>query len=78
LAYAVLGCSGLARVDFFIDKDDGSVYLNEINTMPGFTSISMFPKLCEDAGLKYSDLIELILHMGIERYSFRKELQTSR
>ncbi|OJF76742.1 MAG: D-alanine--D-alanine ligase A [Treponema sp. CETP13] len=77
-AFGVLGCSGLARVDFFIDKTDGEIYLNEINTLPGFTSISMFPKLCENAGLKYSDLIELILKLGIERYNFRKALKTSR
>jgi D-alanine-D-alanine ligase len=78
MAFGVLGCSGLSRVDFFIDKDDGKIYLNEINTMPGFTSISMFPKLCENAGLDFTALIELLLKMGMERYNFRKELKTSR
>ena len=78
MAFGVLGCSGLSRVDFFIDKDDGKIYLNEINTMPGFTSISMFPKLCENAGLDFTALLELIIKMGMERYTFRKELKTSR
>lgn len=78
LAFGVLGCSGLSRVDFFIDKNDGKIYLNEINTMPGFTSISMFPKLCDNAGLHFTDLIELLIKMGLERYEFRKQLKTSR
>lgn len=77
-AYAVLDCSGLARVDFFVDKKTGALYLNEINTMPGFTSISMFPKMCEHAGLKYSDLIELLLQQGLERFKRRRSLKTSR
>ncbi|MFC2601495.1 MAG: D-alanine--D-alanine ligase family protein [Treponema lecithinolyticum] len=77
-AYAVLDCSGLARVDFFVDKKTGDLYLNEINTMPGFTSISMFPKMCAHAGLKYSDLIELLLQQGLERFKRRRSLKTSR
>ena len=77
-AYRVLDCTGLSRVDFFIDKDTKQVYLNEINTMPGFTSISMFPKMCDAAGLKYADLIDLLIEEGIARYKAKKELQTSR
>ncbi len=77
-AYSVLDCSGLSRVDFFIDKDSGKIYLNEINTIPGFTSISMFPKMCEAAGLGYKDLINLLIDEAVERYDSRKKLLTSR
>lgn len=76
-AYQAVEASGLSRVDFFIDKDDGKIYLNEINTLPGFTSISMFPKMCEASGLKYSDLIELLLEEAIIRYNSKEQLQTS-
>ena len=76
-AYRALDCSGLARVDFFIDKKDGTLYLNEINTLPGFTSISMFPKMCEAAGLSYAELIELLLEQGLERFKKRRSLKTS-
>lgn len=77
-AYRVLDCTGLSRVDFFISKDTNEVFLNEINTMPGFTSISMFPKMCDAAGLKYPELIELLIDEAIARYKAKKELQTSR
>ena len=77
-AYRVLDCTGLSRVDFFISKDTNEVFLNEINTMPGFTSISMFPKMCDAAGLKYPQLIELLIDEAIARYKAKKELQTSR
>ena len=76
-AFKKLDCSGFSRIDFFIDKDTGAIYLNEINTIPGFTSISMFPKMCEASGLKYADLIEKILSLGIERFNARRELKTS-
>lgn len=59
--------SGLARVDFFIEKDTKKVYINEINTMPGFTSISMYPKLWESEGLKYSELIDKLIELAIEK-----------
>ena len=76
-AYAALDCSGLARVDFFIDKKSGKLYLNEINTMPGFTPISMFPKMCEQSGLAYEQLIELLLEQGLGRFKKRRSLKTS-
>ena len=76
-AYAALDCSGLARVDFFIDKKSGKLYLNEINTMPGFTPISMFPKMCEQSGLPYDRLIELLLEQGLDRFKKRRALKTS-
>lgn len=65
-AYSAMGCTGLSRVDFFL-KDDGSVYLNEINTLPGFTSISMFPKLFAQAGVEYSRLIDMLIEYAEER-----------
>ncbi len=77
-AYKSLDITGLARVDFFIDKDTKAVYLNEINTMPGFTSISMFPKMCNAAGLQFGALIELLLNEGIQRYTSKSKLITSR
>ena len=76
-AYAALDCTGLARVDFFIDKKSGALYLNEINTMPGFTPISMFPKMCGEAGLSYECLIELLLEQGLDRFKKRRALKTS-
>ena len=63
-AYQVLGCKGLARVDFFLSKD-GTVYINEINTMPGFTNISMYPKLWNAEGMTYSQLIDTLINLAI-------------
>lgn len=77
-AYKALDCSGLSRVDFFIDRDTGSLYLNEINTLPGFTSISMFPKMCEKAGLEFPELVNLLLDEAILRYKAKASLTTSR
>lgn len=65
-AYSALGCTGLARVDFFVGKEDGEVYFNEINTLPGFTSISMYPKLWEASGLPYSDLLDKLAELATE------------
>lgn len=77
-AYRAVNASGLSRVDFFIDKDTGKIYLNEINTLPGFTSISMFPKMCESENLKYTDLINLLLDEAIAEYKAKNSLCTSR
>lgn len=65
--YNALGCSGLSRVDFFVTKADGRVFFNEINTMPGFTSISMYPKLCEHSGIPYAELIDRLFTLAVER-----------
>jgi len=70
-AYEVLELSSLSRIDFLVDKKDGTIYLNEANTIPGFTSISMFPKLCEAAGLPYKDLITLLLNDAIKHHASR-------
>ncbi len=64
--YRLLGCSGLARVDFFVTHKDRQVVLNEINTLPGFTSISMYPKLWMHGGLSYSQLLDRLIELGLE------------
>lgn len=76
--YKSLDITGLARVDFFIDKNTKAVYLNEVNTMPGFTPISMFPKMCDTAGLHFEELIELLIQEGLMRYNSKEKLQTQR
>ncbi len=77
-AYTAVNASGLSRVDFFIDRKTDELYLNEINTMPGFTSISMFPKMCEASGISLSALIDLILEEGRENFKAKQNLCTSR
>jgi D-alanine-D-alanine ligase len=67
LAFQAIDAAGLARVDFLLDRDNGQLYLNEINTLPGFTSISMYPKLWEASGLSYSDLIDRLISLALER-----------
>jgi D-alanine-D-alanine ligase len=62
--YAILGCTGLARIDFFL-TETGDVYLNEVNTIPGFTDISMYPKMWEYSGISYSDLIETLINNAL-------------
>jgi len=64
-AFEVLGCSGLSRVDFFL-ADDGTVYVNEINTLPGFTNISMYPKLWREKGISYSELIDQLISLAFK------------
>ena len=77
-AFSAVDCSGLARVDFLMDPKTRKIYLNEINTMPGFTSISMYPKLWAASGLKYADLIDRLIQLGIERHADKKKNQYSR
>lgn len=67
-AFKVLDCAGLSRVDFFIDKKTSKIYINEINTMPGFTQISMYPKLWDASGIKYKDLINKLIELAIQRH----------
>jgi D-alanine-D-alanine ligase len=75
-AFQALDCSGLARVDLFLDKSTGAFLVNEINTMPGFTSISMYPKLWEATGLSYSALIDRLIALAVERHAEKKKLRT--
>lgn len=75
-AYQALDLTGLARVDFFIDKKTKAVYINEVNTIPGFTSISMFPKMCEASGLPYQELIMHLFTLAIERFNAAHQIRT--
>ena len=77
-AFQAVDCSGLARVDFLMDPKTRKIYLNEINTMPGFTAISMYPKLWAASGLEYADLIDRLIQLGIERHADKKKNQYSR
>jgi D-alanine-D-alanine ligase len=77
-AFKAVDCSGLARVDFLMDPGTRKIYLNEINTMPGFTAISMYPKLWAASGLDYPDLIDRLIQLGIERHADKKKNQYSR
>ena len=77
-AFKAVDCSGLARVDFLMDPNTRKIYLNEINTMPGFTAISMYPKLWAATGLAYPDLIDRLIQLGIERHEDKKKNQYSR
>jgi len=74
--FTTLCCEGLARVDFFL-KEDGSLIINEINTMPGFTRISMYPKLWEASGVSYTRLIDRLIELAVLRYENEKKLKTS-
>jgi D-alanine-D-alanine ligase len=81
-AFKAVDCSGLARVDFLMEPGSGGktrkIYVNEINTMPGFTAISMYPKLWSASGLDYADLIDRLIQLGLERHADKKKNQYSR
>lgn len=70
-AYQAIDCAGMARADFFIEKDSGRVILNELNTLPGFTSISMYPKLWNASGLSYPNLVDRLIELALERKAER-------
>jgi D-alanine-D-alanine ligase len=76
-AFQAVDCSGLARVDFFLDRRSGRVILNEINTMPGFTSISMFPKLWAATGIEYPALVDRLIQLALERHAARAKRRLS-
>jgi D-alanine-D-alanine ligase len=75
-AFKVLECAGMARVDLFLDRKSGKFLVNEINTLPGFTSISMYPKLWEASGVSYSELIDRLIALAIERHADKNKLRT--
>jgi len=77
-AFLALDLSGLARVDFFLEKETGQVYINEVNTLPGFTEISMYPKLWEASGLPYSQMLDRLIELAIERHADKQRNRTSR
>ncbi len=77
-AFRAVDCAGLARVDFLMEPRSRKIYVNEINTMPGFTSISMYPKLWAASGLPYPELIDRLIQLGLERHADKKKNQYSR
>jgi D-alanine-D-alanine ligase len=76
-AFLALDLSGLARVDFFLDRDSGQIYLNEVNTMPGFTEASVYPKLWQASGLPYQQLLDRLIELALERHEDRRRNRTS-
>jgi D-alanine-D-alanine ligase len=76
-AFQAVDCSGLARVDFFLERKSGRILLNEINTMPGFTSISMFPKLWAATGIDYPTLVDRLIELAVERHTVRSKRRLS-
>ncbi len=76
-AYKAIDCAGMGRVDLLLDKQDDRLYLNEINTIPGFTQISMYPKLWEASGLSYSELLDRLIELALERQETKDKLATT-
>ncbi|SFX11439.1 D-alanine-D-alanine ligase [Thermoactinomyces sp. DSM 45891] len=76
-SYQALDCTGLARVDFFLRKDNEKILINEVNTLPGFTPFSMYPVMWKETGLPYSELIDRLIRLAIERYDEKQSLITS-
>jgi D-alanine-D-alanine ligase len=74
-AFKAIDCAGMARVDFLLDRDDGELYLSELNTIPGFTQISMYPKLWEASGLSYPALIDRLIELALERKADRDRIE---
>ncbi|GAB4417580.1 MAG: D-alanine--D-alanine ligase family protein [Anaerolineales bacterium] len=70
-AYQAIDCAGMARVDFFVERESNNIYINEVNTIPGFTKISMYPKLWEASGLPYDQLIDRLVELALERKAER-------
>ena len=67
----------MSRVDFLMAGDTGALYLNEVNTIPGFTTISMYPKMWEASGVPYAELLDRLITLAIERHAERQQLRTS-
>jgi D-alanine-D-alanine ligase len=76
-AYLAIDCAGMARADFLLDRRNSQVYVNELNTLPGFTPISMYPKLWEASGISYTELIERLIDLALERHADRSRSATS-
>ena len=76
-AFKAVDAAGMARVDFFISKKENKIYLSEINTIPGFTSVSMYPRLWEASGIPYSDLIDQLIQLALERHQDKKQNKIS-
>jgi D-alanine-D-alanine ligase len=76
-AYKAIDCNGMARADFLLSGETGELYVNELNTIPGFTAISMYPKLWEASGISYPELIDRLIELALERYRDRERSETS-
>lgn len=76
-AFLALDCAGMARADFFLDRRSGQVYINELNTIPGFTAVSMYPKMWEASGIPYPELLDRLIQLAFERYRDRQRISTS-
>ena len=76
-AFQAVDGAGMARVDFFMERQSGRILLNEVNTIPGFTRISMYPKLWEASGISYPTLIERLVDLAIERFNDKQRSQTA-
>ena len=76
-AYLAIDCAGMARADFLLDRNTGDLFLNEVNTLPGFTPISMYPKLWEASGISYTDLIDRLIQLALERHADKGRSATS-
>jgi D-alanine-D-alanine ligase len=76
--YRAVECAGMARVDFLLEQSTGKLYINEINTIPGFTSISMYPKMWEASGLGFSALIDRLIELALERHRQKKATKYTR
>jgi D-alanine-D-alanine ligase len=76
-AYVAIDCAGMARADFLLSGETGELYINELNTIPGFTAISMYPKLWEASGIPYAELIDRLIGLAIERYQDKERSETS-
>jgi len=76
-AFQAIDAAGMARVDFFLERTTNRVYLNEANTIPGFTRISMYPKLWEASGLSYRSLVDRLISLALERFKEKQRSQTA-
>jgi len=76
-AYQAVDCAGMARVDFLMDKATDELWLSEINTIPGFTPISMYPKLWEATGISYTELIDRLIQLALQRHQDKGRSATS-
>jgi len=76
-AYRALDCEGMARVDFLLSRDTGTIYLSEVNTIPGFTTISMYAKLWNASGVSYPQLIDRLIALALERHAEKQQLRIS-
>lgn len=76
-AYLAIDCAGMARADFLLDRETGQAFVNELNTLPGFTPISMYPKLWEATGIGYTELIDRLIQLGLERYADKSRSATT-